>query len=316
MTKIYLAGVNGLLGSSIKESLSQTNFNYVTSSRSELDLCDEIAVFNFFDRERPTHTIFSAAKTGGIFSNQNSPLEFIEDNLKMQFNVFRASEKFGCKAVTFIASSTIYPESATQPFDEGSLFSGKLHDSIASYGYAKLIGIHTATVYNNKYNMDIRCVIPTNLYGSGDKFDGDNKHVIPALIDKFLTAKEMNKSTVSLHGTGKARREFLYSDDAAEFIVNVNLNLSKEKWRSVCDPKTYSINLGATEDITIANLAKKIASLVGYGGDILFDIDTNDGVVSKKVSIRKIQQLGWMPKTLLDIGLNKTIQNRLRSKEN
>ena len=315
MNKIYLAGERGLLGTCIKKRLIDQEIDHVSTNSHDLDLRDASSVDNYFEKHRPSHTILSAAKTGGLFSNQRSPLDFIEDNLKIQFNVFKAAYNSNCKKVTFVASSTIYPESAIQPYKEEALFTGKLHSSIASYAHAKLIGIHAAKIYNEQFDMDIRCIIPCNLYGPSDKFDAENKHVIPALIDKFIEAKELGLPAVSMHGSGRARREFLYAEDAAKFIVDINLNLETEKWLHHSDPGHFSINLGCKNDIEISELAKEISDLVGYEGNILFNIDQNDGALTKKVDASRAFSLGWQANTPLQLGLRKTLEARLKGNQ-
>ena len=312
---IYLAGERGLLGTCIKKRLIEQEIDHVSTNSHDLDLRDESSVHSYFEKHRPSHTILCAAKTGGLFSNQRSPLDFIEDNLKIQFNVFKAAHSTNCKKVTFVASSTIYPESAIQPYKEEALFTGKLHSSIASYAHAKLMGIHAAKIYNEQLDMDIRCVIPCNLYGPSDKFDAENKHVIPALIDKFIQAKELGLSSVYLPGTGRARREFLYAEDAARFIVDTNLDLNKEKWVDRADPEYFSMNLGYMNDIEISELAKEISDLVGYDGKILFNIDQNDGALTKKVDASRAFSLGWQANTTLQLGLRKTLEARLKGNQ-
>ena len=310
MVKVYLAGKNGLLGSFLYQDLQASACDFVATSSHELDLRDRAAVRAFFDHHRPSHTILSAARTGGLLANQNVPLEFLEDNISIQQNVFNAAYEFNCKTVIFIASSTVYPEAASQPFDESALFSGKLHPSIASYGYAKLLGVHSAQIYNNYCGMDIRCIIPCNLYGPTDKFDAKNKHVIPALIDKFLHAKMLGSRFVEILGSGLARREFLYAADASNFIINYCINTSSGQWLKACHPENFCINIGAEDDVKIRDLVEKIRVLTQYSGEIRYKYDKNDGILAKKVSCKRARSLGWRPKVPLEIGLARTIEMR------
>ena len=307
-----LLGKNGLVGNALQKQLSNKGKDFVATGSSDLNLLDRESVFLFFQKHRPKTVYFSAARTGGLFANQSAPLEFLKDNVQMQFNVFEAAHSYSVEQMIFFASSTVYSDSCTQPYTEADLYKGKLHSSIASYAYSKLMGIHTAKLYCDMKRTDIRTVIPCNLYGTGDKFETGNMHVIPALIDKFINAKFHGLSSISLHGSGDAQREFLFADDLAEFLVQKLSYLPKQQWRIHCEHSENCLNLGAKEELSIRELAKIIAEEVGFQGVINFDIDTNDGAMRKKLDSSLARRFGWNPQTSIRLGVRKVIKERIK----
>ena len=297
--KIYVAGHRGLVGSAIVRSLQRQGYaNLVYRTRAEMDLTDQQKVKQFFSSEKPEYVFLAAAKVGGIYANNTYPAEFIFSNLEIQNNVIHQSYVNGVKKLCFLGSSCVYPKMAPQPMKEEYLLTGKLEPTNEPYAIAKIAGIEMITSYNRQYGTQYISVMPTNLYGPNDNFDLQNSHVLPALIRKFLEAKQNNFPSVTLWGTGKPRREFLYVDDMADaciFLMNIyNGN--------------EFVNIGTGEDVTILELAEIIKQEVGFSGALQFDSSKPDGTPRKLLDVSKIHSLGWKAKVTLREGLKKTLE--------
>ncbi|MDF2633468.1 MAG: GDP-L-fucose synthase [Pelosinus sp.] len=295
--KIYIAGHRGLVGSAILHKLihhSYTNIIYRTSQ--ELDLCNQDGVKNFFAAEEPEYVFVAAAKVGGILENHTYPANFIYNNIMIQSNIIHAAYQYKVKKLLFLGSSCIYPRLAPQPIKEEYLLTGELEDTNASYAIAKIAGIKMCQGYNRQYGTNFISIMPTNLYGPHDNFDLTSSHVLPALIRKFHEAKINHLPSVEIWGTGKPRREFLHVDDLADAC----LFLMKEY------EENGPINVGVGKDISIRELAKLIATVVGYPGEILYNPAMPDGTPRKLLDISKLEALGWNSKIKLQDGINST----------
>jgi GDP-L-fucose synthase len=315
--KIYVAGHLGMVGSSIIRALKSKGFsNIVYRSRSDLDLVNQSAVYRFFKKEKPEQVYLAAAKVGGIYANNAYPAEFIYQNLMIEANIMHASFECGVKKFLFLGSSCIYPKFAKQPILEEYLLTGKLEPTNEPYAISKIAGIKICESYNRQYSkshgIDFRCVMPANLYGQGDNYHPLNSHVIPALIRRFHEAKINKLKSVSVWGTGKPRREFLYVDDLADACVHV-MNTSKKKYKNLTDDMRIHINVGTGEDITIKNLAEKIKNVVGFEGKIKFNLKMPDGNPQKLLDCSRINRLKWKSKVKLIDGLKLTYKNFLNT---
>ena len=305
--KIFVAGHSGMVGSSIVRELKKIGyFNIVTANHADLDLIDQNAVKTFFENEKPDQVYLAAAIAGGIHANNSLPAQFIYENLMIQSNIFHQSWLSGVKKLLFLGSSCIYPKLASQPMSEKSLLESPLELTNEPYAVAKIAGIKMCESYNRQYgekdNIDYRCVMPTNLYGIGDKYHNENSHVIPALIRRFHEAKILNTPNVEIWGTGKPMREFLYVDDLSSAAIFI-MNLSKDKYLNIVEPQRIHINVGSGKDITIKDLAFKIAEVVEYEGEIIFDKTKLDGTPRKLMDSSLIKTLGWKDKISFDEGL-------------
>ncbi len=297
-SKIYVAGHNGLVGRALMRQLEKEGYrNIITRSFSDLDLRNQSNVYQFFEKERPEYVFLSAAKVGGILANATSPASFLYDNLAIELNVIDAAYKTGVKKLLFLGSSCIYPRDCPQPMKEEYLLTSELEKTNESYAIAKIAGLKLCEAYNRQYGTRFIAVMPTNLYGPYDNFNLKRSHVIPALIRKFIEAKNAGDSSVTVWGTGKAYREFLYIDDLAESCVFL-MNEYDE---------TGIINIGTGKDITIADLANLIKNAVGYEGDIVFDSSKPDGTPRKLLEVQKLTTFGWQASTSLQSGLKQTI---------
>jgi len=303
--KIYVAGHRGLVGSAIVRLLNEQGFtNLIVRTHAELDLADQLGVKRFFESEKPDYVFLAAAKVGGIHANNTYPAEFIYQNLAVQNNVIHFSYQNGVKKLCFLGSSCIYPKLAPQPMKEEYLLDGKLEPTNEPYAIAKIAGIEMAKSYNRQYGTNYISVMPTNLYGPNDNFDLQNSHVLPALIRKFVEAKQHNSPSVVLWGSGKPRREFLYVDDMADACIYLMNNY---------DGKEF-VNIGTGEDVTILEVANLIKEIVGYKGILEFDSTKPDGTPSKLLDVAKINSLGWKAKYSLQDGLKKAIEWYLANK--
>jgi GDP-L-fucose synthase len=308
--KIFVAGHNGMVGSSILRNLQQMGFsNIITRSRAELDLTSQAAVAQFFKEERPDQVYMAAAKVGGIYANNTYPAEFIYENLMVECNVIHQAFLAGTKKILFLGSSCIYPRLAEQPMVEEVLMQGKLEPTNEPYGMAKIAGIKLCESYNRQYGqshgVDYRSVMPTNLYGPGDNYHPENSHVIPALMRRLHEAKVNNAPEVMIWGTGAPKREFLYVDDMAAASIFV-MNLDKNIYDSQTAPMRSHINVGFGSDLSIKELALLMAKVVGYPGTISFDTSKPDGSPRKLMDSARLRALGWAPKKELEIGLTET----------
>ncbi len=302
-TKIYVAGHLGMVGSAIVRRLrSGGHFDLVARTHAQLDLCNQQAVNEFFDQERPEQVYLAAARVGGIHANSTYPAEFIYDNLMVQANVIHAAHMHGIQKLLFLGSSCIYPKLAIQPMAEDSLLTGKLEPTNEPYAIAKIAGIKMCESYNRQYGRDYRSVMPTNLYGPGDNYHPENSHVVPALLRRFHEAKLAQQPNVVIWGTGSPLREFLYVDDMAAASVHV-MNLADDIYRAHTQPMQSLINIGFGSDVTISSLAVTVATVVGYEGKILFDSTKPDGPPRKLMDSSRVRALGWQPEVGLMAGL-------------
>lgn len=291
--RIFVAGHRGLVGSALVRALTAKGYaNLLLKTHHELDLMDQAAVRAFLLAEKPDAIILAAAKVGGIGANSSYPVEFIADNLVIETNVIRCAYEAGVKKLLFLGSSCIYPKLAPQPIPESALLTGPLEETNLPYAVAKIAGLTMCDAYNKEYGTQYVSVMPTNQYGPGDNFNLESSHVIPGIMRRMHEAKFAGAPSVTLWGTGKALREFLYVDDTAEACVF----LLERGFSGL-------INIGSGEDLPIAELAKKIAAAVGYEGQILFDATKPDGTPRKLLDVSKLKGMGWAPTVGLDEGL-------------
>lgn len=303
-TKIYVAGHSGLAGSALVRQLQAKGYAHiVTRTHAELDLTDQRAVRAFFVTEQPEYVFLAAAKVGGIYANSSYPAEFIEQNLAIQTNVIRAAYRAGVQRLIFLGSSCIYPRDCPQPIKEDYLLTGPLESTNRPYAIAKIAGIEMCWSYNRQYGTRYLCAMPTNLYGPADNYDLQTSHVLPALIRKFHEAKLRGDKTVTVWGTGSARREFLYSDDMAEACVHL-AELADAQLASILnDQQPPLVNVGCGEDLTIRELAQRIRSAVASTAELALDSSKPDGTPQKLLDVGKIARLGWKSSTSLERGL-------------
>ncbi|CAM8367267.1 WcaG Nucleoside-diphosphate-sugar epimerases [Candidatus Methylopumilus universalis] len=303
--KIYVAGHQGMVGSAIVLALKKQGYsNIIGRTHKELNLTNQAEVNQFFKQEKPEQVYLAAAKVGGIYANNTYPAEFIYDNLMVEANVIHAAWVNGVQKLLFLGSSCIYPKEASQPMREDSLLTGKLESTNEPYAIAKIAGIKLCESYNRQYGVDYRSVMPTNLYGPGDNYHLENSHVIPALIRRFHEAKESNASSVIIWGSGKPRREFLCVNDMAEASLFV-MHLDVITYKSNITSMESHINVGFGSDISISELASLVKKIVGFNGNISFDVSKPDGTFQKWMNSQLINQLGWKPKIDLEQGLIK-----------
>lgn len=294
MKKIYVAGHNGLVGSAIVRTFKKNGYeNILVKSHEELDLTNQCDVSRFFEKEEPEWVILAAAKVGGIMANKSCPAEFMYHNLAIEVNVIHQSWLCGVKKLLFLGSSCIYPRMAPQPIKEEYLSTGPLETTNEAYALAKISGLKMCEYYNRQYGADFISVMPTNLYGPGDNFDLESSHVLPAMIRKFDDAKREGKPTVTLWGTGAPRREFLHVDDMASACLHVMENYK--------DPEF--VNIGVGKDISIKELAEMVKEIVGFGGDIEWDLSKPDGTPRKLLDTGKLAASGWKPSISLKDGI-------------
>ena len=307
-SKIYIAGHRGLVGSAIVRNLLANGFkNLLLRTHEELDLCDQNATNDFFERERPEYVFLSAAKVGGIQANDVYRADFIHQNLAIQVNVIHASYKCGVKRLLFLGSSCIYPKECPQPIKEEYLLSGFLETTNEPYAIAKIAGLKMCESYNRQYGTEFICAMPTNLYGPGDNYDPETSHVLAALIGKFVEAKEKGESFVTVWGTGNPRREFLHVDDAANACVFL-MNMDYAKWWEM---GLSHVNVGTGFDVTIDELADIIKKSVGYEGDIHHDHSKPDGTLRKLLDVSRLNDLGWKYKVDLMDGIKNVVHEYL-----
>jgi GDP-L-fucose synthase len=309
--KIYVAGHRGMVGSAIVRILqSRGQNNIVTRTHTELDLTHQHAVQEFFSKERPDQVYLAAAKVGGIHANNTYPAEFIYQNLMMEANIIHAAHVNDVQRLLFLGSSCIYPKAVSQPMREDALLTGVLESTNEPYAIAKIAGIKLCESYNRQYGRDYRSVMPTNLYGLGDNYHPENSHVIPGLIRRFHEAKINQAPSVSIWGTGTPKREFLYVDDMAAASLHI-MNLDQATYIQHTQPMLSHINVGCGEEITIREVALAISKVVGYSGEISFDITKPDGSPRKLMDSRRLNGLGWKAIVGLEAGLTLAYQDFL-----
>jgi len=308
-----VAGHRGMAGSAIVRELRRRGYeNVVARTHAELELTDQRGVRAFFEAEKPDYVVMAAARVGGIHANNAYPAEFIYDNLMVEANIVHESWRAGVKAMLFLGSSCIYPRMAPQPMAEDSLLTGKLEATNEPYAVAKIAGIKLCESYNRQYGTDYRSVMPTNLYGPGDNYHAENSHVIPGLLRRFHEAKAANAPSVTIWGSGKPRREFLFVDDMAAACVHVML-LPREEYGRHIEPMLSHVNVGTGEDISILELAGHVARTVGYGGRIELDLSKPDGTPRKLMDVTRLKSMGWAPRVALDEGLALAYEDFLQS---
>jgi GDP-L-fucose synthase len=313
ISKIYVAGHSGLVGSAIVRRLKAQGYsNLLLRSHHQLDLTDQREVQQFFTAERPEYVFLAAAKVGGILANNTYPADFFGQNIRIQTNVIHEAYRAGVNRLLFLGSSCIYPKFAPQPIKEEYLLAGALEETNRGYAVAKIAGIEMCWSYNQQYGTRFIAAMPTNLYGEGDRYDPPNSHVIPAIIQKMHEAKLSSADSVVLWGTGTPRREFLYGDDAADaciFLMNLR---DIEVDAILADKLTHAvINVGYGEDLTIRELSALIASVVDFRGEIDFDSSKPDGTPRKLLDISRLAALGWKPHVSLREGLTTTYRHFL-----
>ena len=321
---IFVAGHRGMVGSAITRKLQALGLGpLLLPARSALDLCDAAAVDAFFAREKPAQVYLAAAKVGGILANDQYPADFIRENLLIQTHVLDAAHRHGAQRVLFLGSSCIYPRLAAQPLLESSLLSGPLEPTNRAYALAKIAGIEMCWSYNRQYAKaappatGFLAAMPTNLYGTGDNYHPTQSHVIPGLLRRFHEAKVNGQASVTVWGSGRPRREFMHADDMAAACVQLML-LPEGQWQALLaadrnDGEAPLVNIGVGEDVTIAELAQLIASVVGFQGSIDFDASKPDGTPQKLMSIQKLLRYYPLKARSLHQGLVQTYQEFLAS---
>jgi GDP-L-fucose synthase len=302
--RIYVAGHTGLAGSAILRALERAGYsNLVLRRHAELELTDARAVAEFFERERPEYVFLAAAKVGGIFANDSYPADFIRENLAVQLNVIHEAWRAGVKRLLFLGSSCIYPRDCPQPIREEYLLSGPLEPTNRAYALAKIAGVEMCWSYNRQHGAKFLAVMPTNLYGPGDSYDLQNSHVLPALIRKIHEAKQGGARQVTLWGSGRPRREFLYSDDMAEACAFLMRLPEADFGKLVAPAQAPLINIGAGADQSIAEIAALIAEVLEYRGEFVYDASKPDGTPRKLLDSSRLMALGWKPKVGLREGI-------------
>jgi GDP-L-fucose synthase len=304
-SRIYIAGHRGLVGASIWRYFQSQGFTNLSGhSSSEVDLRDQAATLKAISHAKPEVLIIAAAKVGGIGANSTFPVEFLNENVRIQTNLFEAAHINNVEKVLFLGSSCIYPKLAQQPISEDSLLTGPLEKSNSAYAIAKIAGVLQVQSYRQEYNRQWISAMPTNLYGPGDNFDLTTSHVLPALIRRFHEAKVNGSPSVTLWGSGTPLREFLHTDDLARAILHLLENYDDSS----------PINIGWGKDISIRDLAALIAEVVGYEGSVEWDSSKPDGTPRKLLDTSKIQSLGWKPEIKLRDGITSTYQWYLDNK--
>ena len=338
-SKIYIAGHRGLVGSAIVRELQAKGYhNLICKTHTELDLTNQEQTARFFEREKPEYVILAAAKVGGIVANNTQRATFIYDNLQIQNNVIHNSYLHGVKKLLFLGSTCIYPREAPQPLNENSLLTSPLEYTNEPYAIAKIAGMKMCESYNVQYGTNFICAMPTNLYGINDNFDLETSHVLPALLRKIYLAKlwqeekyeqittntqtnsweeaqtflarfGIGKDKVEIWGSGRPRREFLFSDDLANACVFLLENVDfKDLVKDTTEIRNTHINIGTGEDISIEELARLICQIVGFDGELFFNTNKPDGTMVKRTDVSKIGQLGWKCDVVLEEGIRNVYQ--------
>lgn len=296
-SRIHVAGHTGMVGAAIVRHLHAAGFNnLLLRTHAELDLTDQRAVDQFYADARPQFVFLAAAKVGGILANSTYPADFIHDNLAIQTNVIHSAWKHGAKKLLFLGSSCIYPRDCPQPIKEEYLLTGPLEPTNEWYAIAKIAGIKMCQAYRRQYGFDAICAMPTNLYGPGDNYHPENSHVVPALIRRFHGAKAANAPEVVVWGSGKPLREFMYVDDLTDALLILMQRYSGAEL----------VNVGSGEEVSISELARMVASTVGYDGAIRFDASKPDGTARKLLDSSQLMSLGWQSSVRLHKGLAST----------
>lgn len=305
--KIFVAGHTGLVGSAIFRELQKQGYsNIITKTRKQLDLTDQFSVDRFFDIERIDYVFLAAAKVGGINYNKLYPADFITENLQIQTNVIKSSFDYRVKKLAFLGSACIYPKITPQPIKEEYLLTGPLEPTNDAYSIAKIAGLMMCQKYSRQYGFNCISLMPTNLYGINDRFNIEHGHVIPGLINKFVTAIENAETKITCWGDGSPTREFMFADDLADACIFLMNNYNSDE----------IINVGIDNEITMKELAEKLKTITGFDGEIVWDTTKPNGTPRRKVCVEKLYNLGWEPKYTLDDGLSITIDWFKSNKEN
>ncbi|MDD5472014.1 MAG: GDP-L-fucose synthase [Sideroxydans sp.] len=308
ITKIFIAGHRGMVGSAIMRRLQALGHSSILSAdRAALDLTNQAAVQAFFAANPVDQVYLAAAKVGGIYANNTYPADFIYQNLMIQANIIQAAHSTGVQKLLFLGSSCIYPKSVPQPMPEEALLTGTLESTNEPYAIAKIAGIKLCESYNRQHGRDYRSVMPTNLYGPGDNYHPDNSHVIPALLRRFHAAVQAGTPEVVIWGSGTPMREFLHVDDMAAASVHV-MNLAPNVYQAHTQPMLSHINVGTGQDCTIRELAESIARVTGFTGKLTFDATKPDGTPRKLMDVSRLQSLGWSASIGLEEGLRDAYQ--------
>jgi GDP-L-fucose synthase len=294
--RVYVAGHRGMVGSALVRRLAREDCQILTASRSEVDLRNQQAVDRWFDEHRPDVVFVAAARVGGIYANNARPGDFLYDNLALQTNLIEAARRVQVAKLLFFGSSCIYPRLAPQPMPESCLLTGSLEPTNQWYAIAKIAGLKLCEAYRRQYGCDFISVMPTNLYGPGDNFDPLTSHVLAALIVKIDDAVRCGHDRVVIWGTGTPRREFLHVDDLADAAVFLIKNWSSDE----------HINIGTGQDLSVAELARTIARIIGFEGNFVFDPSKPDGTPRKLLDVAKLNALGWRYRTDLESGIRQT----------
>ena len=293
-SKIYVAGHRGMVGSAIVRALENQGFkNLIYRTSKELDLTEQQQVQAFFENEKPEYVFLAAAKVGGIVANNTYRADFIYQNLMIQNNVIHAAYENGVTKLMFLGSSCIYPKNAPQPLKEEYLLTGLLEPTNEPYAIAKIAGIKMCEAYRDQYGCNFISVMPTNLYGPNDNYDLNNSHVLPALLRKFIEAKNNGQQSVTIWGTGTPLREFLHVDDLADACLYLMKNYNEKEF----------LNIGVGHDISIIDLAKMVKEIVGFEGEIVLDKSKPDCTPRKLLDVSKLRELGWEAKISLETGV-------------
>jgi GDP-L-fucose synthase len=299
--RVFVAGHAGMVGSALVRRLASERCTVLTARRDALDLSRQHEVESWFEAARPDVVVIAAARVGGIEANRSMPAEFLYDNLVIETNLIHAAWKASARKLLFLGSSCIYPRDAAQPLGESALLAGPLEPTNEWYAIAKIAGLKLVQAYRRQYGADFISLMPSNLYGPGDNYHPEHSHVPAALIRRFHEARLAHAGEVVVWGTGTPRREFLFVDDLADACVFALKHYSDEGW----------LNVGAGEDISIADFAKLVAQTVGYSGEIVFDTSRPDGAPRKLLDVSKLKGLGWSPRITLPEGLSIAYQDFL-----
>ena len=302
--KIYVAGHRGMVGSAIVRELKRQGYeNIITRTHGELNLCRQAEVETFFAEEKPEYVFLAAAKVGGIVANEQAPAEFMYENMMIEMNVIHAAWQNGCRKLEFLGSSCIYPRLAPQPMKENSLLTSALEKTNEAYALAKISGLKYCEYLNQQYGTDYISVMPTNLYGPNDNYHPTHSHVLPALIRRFHEAKEQKAPSVTCWGDGSPLREFLYVDDLAELCVFLMNHYSGNE----------TVNAGTGKEVSIKELTELVAGVVGYEGEILWDVSKPNGTPRKLLDVSKSAALGWRYQTELEDGIRLAYEDFLKN---
>lgn len=297
--KIFVAGHRGMVGSAILRKLKAKGYsNFALRDSAQLDLRNQLEVDEFFRREMPDYIFLAAARVGGILANNTYRAEFLYDNLMIEANVIHSAYRYGVKKLMFLGSSCIYPKMAPQPLQEDSLLTGLLEPTNEPYAIAKIAGIKLCDAYRDQYGCNFVSVMPTNLYGPNDNYHPQNSHVLPAMLRRFHEAVKNDEASVTIWGTGTPRREFLHVDDLADacFYLMEHYN------------EPGLVNIGVGEDISILELARMVARITGFGGEIRHDLSKPDGTPRKLMDVSKLHAMGWKARIGLEAGVREVYQ--------